>query len=282
MVRLVEHSDAARLTANEWVELLLADFRIGNAPDLIFPSFPSEEVQRQFVGSAFRDAMMEALRFYNLVHEGMNSSRFRRCSGRNYLDFGCGWGRFSRLFLRDFPPEDMFGVDIDEEMIAFCAGANLPGKYKVINQSGLELEPSSFRLVTAYSVFTHLPPKSFAYWLDQIARIMAPGAILALTVEPARFLDFIDRIDPKDASPWHQGLAKHKPDIPDHRKRLAEEGITYLATGGGGVRTPDIYGDTIVNKDYLVRQVHSFGRVISYVDEPSRFWQAAALIQKAT
>jgi len=55
----------------------------------------------------------------------------------------------------------MVGVDIDPDMVAFCAGANLPGRFETIaNGQPLAFADGSFRLITAYSVFTHLPPQS--------------------------------------------------------------------------------------------------------------------------
>ena len=33
------------------------------------------------------------------------------------LDFGCGWGRVTRFFLKDVAPGNLMGVDIDERAI---------------------------------------------------------------------------------------------------------------------------------------------------------------------
>jgi SAM-dependent methyltransferase len=281
MARLVELEDAQRYSPKAWIDKLLTAARTTSDGGLIYPSFPSPEIQRQFVGSTFDSAMKEALAFYLFTREYMHRSTYEQCHASRYLDFGCGWGRFSRVFLRDFARESIIGVDIDDEMINFCKSANLPGQYLTIgHDQELPFPSESVRLITAYSVFTHLPPKLFEHWIAELGRVMAPGALLALTVEPPRFLSFVAGIRDNDPSPWHRGLAAHKKDIPNHRRRLETDGIAFLPTGGGGVRTPDIYGDTVVIRGYIESAVANFGEVLSNVDDPGRFWQAAVVIQK--
>lgn len=284
MTRPATHHDARRVSPRAWVDHLV-EGRAG----LSFPAFPPESIQRQFVGSAFADAMAEALRFYELIHQQTDSrwrltgrtvaNRFAGARGR-YLDFGCGWGRFSRLFLRDFEEHLIVGVDIDPEIIEFCRSAGLPGEYSTIGPPPLPFESDSFRLITAYSVFSHLPPPLFEAWLHELGRVLVPGGLLALTVEPPRFLDFVDGLSPNSENRWHAGLARHKVDLGDHRRSVGRQGIAFLATGGGGVRTADVYGDTIVTRSYLNSLAQSFGDLVVYVDDPRRFWQAAAVIQK--
>jgi cyclopropane fatty-acyl-phospholipid synthase-like methyltransferase len=71
-------------------------------------------VQANFVGSSNEDALTEGFKFYQRVKKtarllgnevGKNESKF--------LDFGCGWGRCSRIFRKDYRSNNMFGVDID-------------------------------------------------------------------------------------------------------------------------------------------------------------------------
>lgn len=284
MERPVRHEDARRLSPRAWVDRL-----VQGGDGLRYPAFPPEDVQTNFVGSAFADAMGEALRFYEFIHHHADRSwrpsslpisvRFRRAAG-GYLDFGCGWGRFSRLFLRDFGGDQIVGVDIDPDIIEFCQGAGLPGRYLTIGSPPLPFESSTFKLITAYSVFTHLPPTLFEAWLRELGRVLAPGGLLALTVEPPRFLAFVEGLPDKPQGAWYAALARHGPDIARHRIELERRGIAFLPTGGGGVRTTDVYGDAVVTRSYVEGLATTFGTLINYVDDPRRFWQAAAIIQK--
>jgi len=74
-----------------------------------FPHFPPPELQEQIHGNSGEPALRDAAEIYRFV-----SSRplFRQTavSGANFLDFGAGWGRISRLFLRDFDLSRQFCV----------------------------------------------------------------------------------------------------------------------------------------------------------------------------
>jgi hypothetical protein len=36
------------------------------------------------------------------------------------LDFGAGWRRLTRFFLRELPVENFYGIDVTEEFIQIC------------------------------------------------------------------------------------------------------------------------------------------------------------------
>jgi SAM-dependent methyltransferase len=277
-MRPVRHEDVAGLTPDAWRDRLLASVRSREQEGLLHPGFPDERTQRQFVGSDGETALTEAYAFYDFVLlHGLAEPRPRG----GYLDFGCGWGRIARFFLRDFPAEAMAGVDVDPEMVAFCREAGLPGAYSVVrNGERLPFEDGSLALITAYSVFTHLAPGPFEAWLAELLRVLAPGGKLIMTVEPPRFLDFIESVDPESLDPWHASFAPWKPELPRLRRELAERGITYLPTGGGAHREAEIYGETVVTADHLARLTAGRGRLELLYDDPARFWQGVAVITR--
>ncbi len=280
--RRVAHEDIRGDAPNAWLERLKRSVVERDQDGLLFPDFPSAEIQRQFVGSAYEDALDEAGRFYAFAQESMGDRAYKRSEGKGYLDFGCGWGRIGRFFLRDFRSEDMVGVDIDPGMVEFCAGANLPGSFEtLLNGQPLPYADGSFRLATAYSVFTHLPPHLFRAWLAELLRVLAPGGLLVFTVEPPRFLDMLESTDASSPNAWLAALSTHKPRLPQLREDLTKEGIAYLASGGGDYREPDVYGETVVTAKFVAREAAPHGgEVVRYVDDPARFWQAAVVIRK--
>lgn len=245
---------------------------------LVYPGFPEGAVQRQFVGSQGREALEEAYRFYDFVR--LHGLAEPRAPG-GYLDFGCGWGRIGRFFLHDFPSEAMAGVDVDPDMIDFCQGAGLPGAYhRIRNGAPLPFADGSMALATAYSVFTHLAPPVFEAWLRELLRVLAPGGKLIITVEPPRFLDFIEGVDPDSESAWHASFAPWKSELPGLRRELELRGVAYLPTGGGVHREAEVYGETVVNAGYLQRLVAGRARLDMLYDDPERFWQAIAVITR--
>ena len=282
VVRRLAHEDLRGLAPDVWLARLKSSVTARSQGGLLFPEFPSAEVQRQFVGSAYEDALDEAGTFYAFAQEGMGDRAYKRSTGRGYLDFGCGWGRISRFFLRDFEAGDMIGVDIDPDMIAFCAQADLPGRFETIaNGQPLPFADDQFRLITAYSVFTHLPPHLFRAWLAELLRVLAPGGQLVFTVEPPRFLDVLEATEPDSDNAWMAALAVYKDRLPQLRADLASEGVAYLPSGGGDFREPDVYGETVVTAKFVAREAAPHGgEVVRYVDDPARFWQAAVVIRK--
>ena len=280
--RPLAHDDIKADPPEAWFARLTRSVAEPTQDGLRFPDFPSADIQRQFVGSAYEDALNEAARFYQFTQEGTTRPRYARSAGGGYLDFGAGWGRIGRFFLRDFPAEQMAGVDIDPDMVAFCRGASLPGQFETIaNGQPLPFAKGQFRLITAYSVFTHLPPPLFKAWLSELMRVLKPGGLLVFTVEPPRFLDFLEGADPASDNAWLAALSAHKGRIPGLRDDLNRDGIAYLPSGGGAYRDVDVYGDTTVTPAFLAKAAAARGGdLVTFIDDPSRFWQAAAIIQR--
>jgi SAM-dependent methyltransferase len=281
MTPLIEHEDVRDLSDDSWLERLKRSIAEPVQDGRAWPGFPDESLQKAFVGSAYEHALQEAWNFHRFTLEAA-AALSRRCRATRYLDFGCGWGRVGRFFLREFQRGDMAGVDVDPGMVAFCTEAGVPG-YHLTASNGrrLPFADESFRLVTAYSVFTHLPEPLFRAWMTELLRLTARGGLIVFTVEPPRFLDFVAGIDPENPeSGWHGALAENLGGLEERRRELAERGVTYLPTGGGPHRPAESYGDTVVSPEFIVAAAGRAGRLRKYVDEPNQFWQALAVVQK--
>ncbi len=281
-VPVLEHADVRGLSPEHWRARLLASVDAPVQHGRRYPGFPDESTQRSFVGSAFGDALDEAWRFYTHLQPRLDRGGWRGRPGR-YLDFGCGWGRIGRFFLREFERGDMAGVDVDPSMIAFCREAAAPGGWFAIdNRQRLPFQDGAFKLVTAYSVFTHLPPDLFGPWMSELLRVTAAGGLIAFTTEPPRFLDFVAGIDTSaPESGWHAALAAQLGDGAARRAELARTGCSFLPTGGGAHRAPDVYGDMVVTPDYISRAAEAGGgRLVEHLDDPGLFWQAVNVVRR--
>ena len=247
------------------------------------PSFPNAAIQTQFVGSAFEPSLAEAFAFYkyflDMCTEDKSTDDFYE-QGK-LLDFGCGWGRFLRYFLRSFPDSSLFGVDVDPEILDICAETGVPGSLSLINSQGFLPYPDNFfSHVIAYSVFTHLPESEMLHWIKELNRVTKTRGILICTVEPLRFLDFIDNIPEDTTSEWHRALRREACDITTLRNSVENDGYAYIPTGGGGkFRDASVYGDTILSKNYITKMWAGYS-VLQYLDDPARFWQAVVTLQK--
>jgi SAM-dependent methyltransferase len=97
------------------------------------------------------------------------------------LDFGCGCGRTSRHWQRP-----VHGTDIRPELVDWCQ-EHLPGVYSVNEpEPPTQYPDSSFDVVYAVSVFTHLTVDRQEQWLAEFARIIRPGGLLLLTTHGDR------------------------------------------------------------------------------------------------
>ena len=95
------------------------------------------------------------------------------------LDFGCGCGRLARRLAPAVTAAGggYTGVDINAELVDWCAGA-LPGRYlRNAAQPPSPLRDSAFDLLFSVSVLTHLPRERMRAWLEDFRRVLRPGRL---------------------------------------------------------------------------------------------------------
>lgn len=98
----------------------------------------------------------------------------------NVLDFGCGCGRL----IRHLPARtraQLYGTDLNRSLARWCA-SNLAGTFSVNRlQPPLAYADGQMDTLYALSVFTHLREPTQRAWLDEFARILAPGGLAIIT-----------------------------------------------------------------------------------------------------
>jgi SAM-dependent methyltransferase len=272
----------ANFSDEQWLETLKKSVTQKAINGVNFPSFPHVDVQSGFVGSANENALEEAYRFYSFLKTTSTSMGTSVGLNSCVLDFGCGWGRFLRFFWKDVDIANLYGVDVDPGVIAICRETGVPGAFHVLEPYGrLPFPDAFFSHVMAYSVFTHLPEKVHLHWMEEIGRVMKPGACFCLTLEPRRFLDFVSTLDEKTAETgWHSNMSRFASFATDSKQFFDSGEFVYLPTGGGEYRESNVYGEAVVPLVYIERNWKRFFRVVEYVDDASRFWQAALVVQR--
>lgn len=137
-------------------------------------------------------------------------------AARAVLDFGCGAAKNIRL-LRGVRDLRLVGTDVNAAQIEW-ARLHVPGVEFHVNQLKPPLrfaKDDAFDLVTAASVFTHIPFDLQRPWLDEIRRILRPGGYFLCTV----------------AGSYHIGIQLS----PELRHRLYEKGGVTLGPDDPGV-----------------------------------------------
>lgn len=96
------------------------------------------------------------------------------------LDWGCGCGRIAR-HMPAYTPARIIGRDIDAYTIGWSR-RHLDGDYQVCGlRPPLDLAPASVDFAYGFSVLTHLSAPLQTAWLEELARVLKPGALAALS-----------------------------------------------------------------------------------------------------
>ena len=132
--------------------------------------------------------------YADLVAEGSERSGGHLASVGRGLDFGCSSGRVVRVLAAAFPEADWHGCDPNGPAIAW-ARENIPS---VSFESSPIAPPLTypdglFDLVFAISVWSHFAEHAAREWLDEMARVVAPGGWLVFTAQGLQSVTFYDR-----------------------------------------------------------------------------------------
>ena len=110
------------------------------------------------------------------------------------LDFGCGWGRLTRLLARDVEPGRLFGCDPVEAILDQCRrdrGAGHAGPDRVRSGAAALRRELRSRLSPSRCSPTCPKPRTRAACAPCTAR-STPGGLLVLTVRPPQYLAFAE------------------------------------------------------------------------------------------
>jgi SAM-dependent methyltransferase len=102
-------------------------------------------------------------------------------AGKRALDFGCGAGRTLRHFLDRADDVELWGSEIDEPSVEWLRQTLAPPIH-VVSESDppLPVDPGSFDLIWAISVFTHLTDP-WSRWMVELHRLLAADGLLIVT-----------------------------------------------------------------------------------------------------
>jgi ubiquinone/menaquinone biosynthesis C-methylase UbiE len=275
------HSQVKDWSLGAWHAAVILSARHRVIDGVEMPGLPPDDVQIQVVGSAGEHNLREAAKFMLALKVRSEQLGAPISASSRVLDFGCGWGRMTRFLAREVPDDRLFGADPSPDMIELCRESGAVGTFVEFDRQGaLPFDDGFFTHIYAYSVFTHLPLKQAQYWLSELARVSAPGAVLCLTVEPLRFLDFIAQPPPEPANAWHKSLHDQFGRFMQAvRPRAEAAGHVFLPTNGRDVQ--EFYGDAVYTEAFI-RQNWSGFDLLEYLDDPSEFWQAFVVMRKSS
>ncbi len=271
----------AGISNEQWLDVMQRSVVEPVIEGVEFARFPHSSIQLGFNGAANEEAVLRAWAFWSYAEKW--SRALGRPMGRksNALDIGCGWGRITRMFARDIPAEGIFGCDIDQEALSICRYLGVPGRF-ILNKpnASLPFEAGQFSVMTAYSVFTHLPEDAAISIFAEMSRVAQKGCLFVFTVEDEKFLDYFDVPGIETRSERWRLLSAHKPNVPAIRERYANGEYIYLTTNEESVRSSDVYGDALVSKKWLEENTRPYFKILGFYPTKAPVYQAVVVAVK--
>lgn len=151
------------------------------------PKMASDQTQISWTGSSGPVLLETSLAFVNHVVAACGGPK--ALGSAQALDFGVGWGRLARLFLKYMPPTQLDGCDawdVSLQHARDCGIKNRLVKSDVYLRE-LPFDSGSFDLIYAFSIFTHLSEKSFRGCLAGFSKMLKPSGKAIFTIRPNHY-----------------------------------------------------------------------------------------------
>lgn len=266
-----------------WYWLHTRGYRSSSELRSILPGTPDEDVQLMFTGSKGDTVMREGFIAYTLF-KGLYTKYngpIDQCS--NILDFGCGWGRIIRFFLKDLEPSKISGCDPVEKMIDICKEQNKWCNFTKINtRPPSPYQNNTFDLIYSFSVFSHLSEEMSNSLLAELTRILKPGGMLIATTRSRDFIEHCAKLRKrKDLASLHAGPKSSAAAFLNTEESQADyDSGKYCFSQLVHEGEWSYWGDAAISKEYVVNHWTQALEFVDYVDDQKHISQNAIVMRK--
>jgi SAM-dependent methyltransferase len=235
----------------------------------LLPKMPEVSIQESFTGSSGDWTLGEGFKAYRLFKKCYETHVGPIESCCAVLDFGCGWGRTIRFFLKDVEPEKLLGVDLDAQAIRICRETNHWCKFTSIEpHPPTPLTAESFGLIYLNSVFSHLPEEMHWMLLEEFHRLLVPGGMLIATTWARDYIHFCKNLrdnPPLEKPGWLKGQAGIFLDVDAAISAYDNGQFCYECYREEGRRS--FWGEACISKSYVESRWREIFDVCDYIDD---------------
>jgi len=237
----------------------------------LLPKMPDPSMQAMYTGASGDATLRQGFDAYRLFKNCYEARIGPVGSCRGILDFGCGWGRIIRFFLKDVPSDKLVGVDQSEEAIRVCKETNRWCQFILAEpHPPTALASDSFQLIYLFSVFSHLPEEMHWAMLKEFHRLLVPGGMLIATTWGRDFIEWCDSIrkDPKleEKSAWQKLLAARIFQN-QHAALSAYDTGNFCFESQERQGRWSFFGEACIPKGYVQRRWPEILEVCDYIDD---------------
>lgn len=274
-----------------WFWLNTEGYRASLEVRQVLPVLPDEATQTSFVGLAGDAALAEAFAFYRLCKRALAARGDDLTNCRAVLDFGVGWGRIIRFFLKDLDADRIWGIDSWDRAIDLCQRTN---RWCHFAQSSIypptQFADDTFDLIYSFSVFSHLPEDVHRQWLVEFQRILRPGGLLVATTREREFMDLCEMFRNGTScgldSKYEEALQSVFVPTADWHRHYDSGRFCFAELGWE--RYPEFYlngaphyGEACIPRDYVLKEWTRYFSFVDYIDDRQQCSQNAIVVRKA-
>jgi hypothetical protein len=268
----------------EWFELQFEP-ELAAQRGIPIPGFPSDHLQVSFTGLSGRQNLEQAFSFYKYAHK---AAKLDEVHNPHILDFGAGWGRIARFWLRDTLPENITASDTMDMAISLLRELKAP--YDIVNNP--PFPPADYKhkydLVYAFSVFSHLSEKYTIAWIEYLLEQLEPNGRLVLTTRGNDFIrdisyikgateEFIESQMVGGAGEYLSQLRRTFPDPAILQERYDAGEFQFFQLTHG--RLPDdCTGETIIPRVFFEKRYGE--RLVGFCQDVERTKQAIVTLRR--
>lgn len=164
-----------------------------------------------------------------------------------FLEFACGYGRFTRHLVRFIEPDRIHAADVMPDSARFVSETFGVHGFESHSDPARLSWPGTYDVVFVLSLFSHLPEATWKPWLSRLFEAVAPGGLLIFTTHGS-------------------GFARR------HGVDLGASGFFFHAGSESDHLDGQEYGTTITATDYVREAVLDLPGAELALHLPDHFW----------